>query len=178
MSNASTTPEEKLKLKDISASVIGAVPPEKKPLFDVPDQDWSEVEGIYQASAKGLVDIVNVIDHAIRKIKAQTEHTPSVELVVAINGISKDLEVFSKDMQYIHNSHKDKTGKISTDEDVQLSMKIVLDYNEFMERFRTTIMTPLAVISEELLKIEKPVIAQAEIPADTSSKEKQSGEEA
>ena len=154
--------QPEFKRTDIASAVKSTVPVETKTLFEIPEQNWAEVETIYQSAGKGLIDIVNVIDQAVKKIKSNTEHKPSVELVVAINGVNKDLTTFTEDLVFIHNLHKDKVGKITSDDEVQQSMKIVLDYNEFMERFRTSIITPLAVISEELLKIETPVLKTKE----------------
>lgn len=170
MSNIPTAVLEQPEFKrtDIATAVKSTVPVETKSLFEIPEQNWSEVENIYQAAGSGLIDIVNAIDQAVRKIKADTEHKPSVELTVAINGVNKDLTTFTEDLVFIHNLHKGKVGKITSDDEVQQSMKIVLDYNEFMERFRTSIITPLAVISEELLKIETPVLKTKENTINTT----------
>jgi hypothetical protein len=116
------------------------------------NKTWAAVENIYMEAAGGLAQITSAILSAVVKIRNEgNNNNATPELKIAITGLERDIKVFVEDLIAIHQTHSHRTGLITDDEDMQLSLKAVLEYNEFLQRLQVAVYIPLTVITEELL---------------------------
>ncbi len=163
----------KLKPKLIAEAVSSTTGQEPVSTIDVPTRYWEEMEDVYNAAGHGLLDIANAVNSALEYIRGTDQSMVGKELVVAVRGLKRDIENFANDLVIIHNAHKNKIGEIKGDEDIALSMRISIDYSEFMEGFRAVTMSPFAVLTEELVKIEEKRKRLAEETGDGQQTQKE-----
>ena len=114
------------------------------------EQDWNELEAIFQESAHAIVTTAESIDAALRT-PGIIENMPNIaETQLAVQGFKKDLEVFTEKLLGIHNRHQDKQGAIATQDDLALSIDIGEDYAEFALQFQAVTMPTVLTIMEHI----------------------------
>lgn len=114
------------------------------------EQNWEELEAIFQESARAIVTTAETIDQALRT-PGIIENVPNVaETQLAVQGFKKDLETFTEKLVGIHDRHKDRAGQIDTQDDLALSIDIGEDYAEFALQFQAVTMPTVLTIMEHI----------------------------
>jgi hypothetical protein len=122
-------------------------------------QKWSELDDIYQAVATAIVTTGTQINDCIRLIN-HIGVSDSKELETSINGLTRDIEQYSKDLVHIRSHHVQKTGIVKDGGDLALLLSLFEDYRGLDERFRANVFPVMLTVNEFL--------------AEASSKEKAS----
>ena len=151
--------------------------PKQKP---EPRERWEDLESIYMECAKGVISIAESVNSYIASMRDIPGEMIMNETVLAIKGLAKDLDGFSKDLAFIHERHKDKKGLIRDDSAHALSINIALDYVNFNERFRAVTSEPLLVLTEQMMIVNEKIDkitdgASGEVTEDPTDEEKTNG---
>lgn len=117
--------------------------------FDVPDQLWSDIDNIYEASAYSIAESAQSVKEALGKIGVGSYADHPQELVIAINGFNRDIQEFTTKLLAIKAKHAGKTGKVS-DEDYRLSLEVADEYICFSADYQATVLPAIIVIMEQI----------------------------
>ncbi len=110
-------------------------------------QRWEEIEGIYQASAEGIVDVgvqINNCVDLIRRVPCSNQQ----EVIDTVNGVKRDLESFTTQLIDLHKLHEGKTGIINDPDELALCIQIYNQYIAFSDRFKSVIFPIVLTITE------------------------------
>ena len=138
----------------LSKEVSQTLPARKKQDPTMPKSNWSEVEQIYQTCAVGIIDILKFTESTQEIFKKFPEKVKP-EIITCVKGLARDLDELSKNLVKIHKNHETRTGVIESDLDHKISMDILQDYIGFNERFKSTVITPVTILSTEIVEIEE-----------------------
>lgn len=113
------------------------------------EHSWSEVDDLYTVVATSLVDIAISINSAIQQINS-LGYVDNQELIVAINGVKRDLESFTSELQHIKAGHENHSGIIRGEDELALCLSIFNDYTVLSDRFRAVVFPTMLTITEHL----------------------------
>lgn len=112
-------------------------------------QNWNELDTLYEAIGTGILDIGTQVNDAIRLITT-LGITNNAELAISVNGLTRDIEQYTKDLIHIRSHHKDKSGFVVDGADLALSLTLFDDYRGLHERFRANVFPVMLTVSEHL----------------------------
>lgn len=115
----------------------------------MPKQNWSELDALYEVNATSIVEVASNVNNAIRAI---TEHgvSQTSELKATINGFTRDIQQYTTDLLHIQSHHKSKEGVIKNGADLVLFLSISEDYIALSERFRANTFNVMLTVTEYL----------------------------
>lgn len=141
------------------------------------EQQWSQLDEIYQTVAESIVEVASNVNQAIQLLNMVGTNN-NAELVITAKGLNRDIEDFTRDLVYIKKRHEGKTGVVKDGDDLALCLSIFQDYTILQDRFKAIIFTPMLTISEFLADASDKIMADAkqqtlpvekEIPNDQSA---------
>lgn len=124
------------------------------PVPDEVKQRWEDLEVIYQANADSLFDIALQIRNCtdlIRRVPCSNQK----EVTDTINGVVRDLDVFTNQLVDLHKLHEGKTGIINDPDELALCISIFNQYSGFNDRFRAVIFPVVITITEAYSEAEE-----------------------
>jgi len=116
-------------------------------------QSWSDVDAIYNTIASSIVEIGSNINDCIRIIN-QNGGNANNELVITVNGLTRDIEEFSKDLLKIKKRHEGFFGLVNDDNELALCLSVFNDYVILNDRFKAIIFQPILTITEFMADIK------------------------
>jgi len=126
------------------------------------NQRWEELEDIYQAMGRGIVDVTTKVNEAIQYMNSVgIEESP--ELVLTVRSLVRDITEITESSVSIHSTHSGKTGIIKDSDDLALCLDIFNSYVVLNDKFKGLTMGPMLTITEHLTTaIEKA--EEADLP--------------
>ena len=73
-----------------------------------------------------------------------------VEVNTAINGMNKDLQLFTDELANIGKHHLDKSGNVSSDEDFNAILELGQRYTDFTTRFSAVVSPNQKFLTDKL----------------------------
>ena len=126
------------------------------PVPDEVKQRWEDLEVIYEANAESLFDIALQIRNCtdlIRRVPCSNQK----EVIETINGVVRDLDIFTNQLVDLRKLHEDKTGIINDPDELALCISIFNQYSGFSDRFRAVIFPVVITITEAYSEAEELV---------------------
>jgi hypothetical protein len=120
---------------------------------------WEEVEDIYQTCANGILEILEFTQNT-NKVFSQKPEEVKPEVITCVKGLTRDLDELSKVLVRIHKNHENRTGVIESDLDHKISMDILQDYIGFNEHFKSVVLTPISILSTEMIEFQSKIEKQ------------------
>lgn len=104
------------------------------------DKTWDDVNSLYEEMAVGIITTatsnVELAKASVREdIAKNISSDDKKEISVLISGFEKDIGLLKDHLEKIHDAHKDKTGKMKTEEEVIEGINIIENYRDFSETF-------------------------------------------
>lgn len=112
-------------------------------------QTWEQLEDMYQATGSGIIEIGEQVNEAIRSIN-EIGITGDQELVVTVNGLTRDIGMFSEDLLKIRGRHSDMSGVVKDGEDLILCLSCFEDYYALNGRLKAVIFPALLTVTDAL----------------------------
>jgi hypothetical protein len=141
------------KEKQTSALVSDLFNKAELPVPNEVKQRWEDLEVIYQANADSLFDIALQIRNCtdlIRRVPCSNQQ----EVIQTINGVVRDLDIFTNQLVDLHKLHEGKTGIINDPDELALCISIFNQYSGFNDRFRAVIFPVVITITEAYSEAE------------------------
>ena len=126
------------------------------PVPDEVKQRWEDLEVIYEANAESLFDIALQIRNCtdlIRRVPCSNQK----EVIETINGVVRDLDIFTNQLVDLRKLHEGKTGIINDPDELALCISIFNQYSGFSDRFRAVIFPVVITITEAYSEAEELV---------------------
>lgn len=138
--------------------------PVKKPVSDIVEnmfsnaglpnpnqinQNWEEIEAMYQEIGSSFITIGQQINEAIRTIN-QIGLNNVTELVSTVNTASKDIQSFASKLAATHERHAGKTGRVDNGDELALCLDIANEYFMINDKFRVLIFPAILTITEHM----------------------------
>lgn len=117
------------------------------------NQTWEQLEDMYQATGAGIVEIGTQVNEAIKSIN-EIGIVGDQELVVTVNGLTRDIEMFSEDLLKIRGRHSDMSGVVKDGEDLVLCLSCFEDYYALNGRLKAVIFPALLTVTDALHKAQ------------------------
>lgn len=114
------------------------------------DQNWSQVDELYNTIATGIVEVAANVNQAIQLINLVSVDKNENEIVAVTRTMKNDIESFTRDLITIQSRHKNYGGPIRDENELALCLSVFSDYSELNERFRAIIFNPMLTITEFL----------------------------
>jgi len=112
-------------------------------------QRWEELEDIYQAMGRGIIDVTTKVNEAIQYMTSVgIEESP--ELVLTVRSLVRDITEITESSVSIHSTHSGKTGVIKDSDDLALCLDIFNSYVVLNDKFKGLTMGPMLTITEYL----------------------------
>jgi hypothetical protein len=154
---AKTNDQKKVIRKNtLSKAVSNTLPARTKQDPTMSKTTWEEVESIYQTCATGIIDILEFTQNT-NAVFSQKPEEVKPEVITCVKGLTRDLDELSKVLVKIHKNHENRTGVIESDLDHKISMDILQDYIGFNERFKSTVLTPISILSTEMIDLQSKI---------------------
>jgi hypothetical protein len=119
----------------------------------ISEQKWEELNDIYLSIANGIVSIADSINTSIIYLK-QIQELCSKELIDTVNGVNRDINLFTNDLIKIKKRHEGFQGYIKDENELALCLSIYNDYVILNERFKAIIFHPMLTVTEYLNNIK------------------------
>ncbi len=142
--------EYSIKPKQSALAVDSAFGNKPQPRFETPEQKWEDLEGIFQASAEGIIEVGNQVNAALAQPLIKDYLTDAAEVKIAVEGLTRDLHNFTEALVKIHDKHKGKTGVFVSQDDNALSLSIFQDYILFNEQFKSVTLPTVLTIMDHI----------------------------
>jgi hypothetical protein len=137
----------------LTKAVSGTLPARSKQDPTMLKTTWEEVESIYQTCATGIIEILEFTQNT-NAVFSQNPEEVKPEVITCVKGLTRDLDELSKVLIKIRKNHENRTGVIESDLDHKISMDILQDYIGFNEHFKSTVLTPISILSTEMIEME------------------------
>jgi hypothetical protein len=131
-----------------------------RPNSEVFDNSWSEVEGMYETMSLSLIDVSVSVNEHIKILNLNNAYQNNVELVTTVNGLTRDLEAFSKSLIAIKERHSGYNGAIVNDDELALCIDVFNEYVSLFDVFKNITFLPLLTITEFLMSAKDLILQQ------------------
>ena len=113
---------------------------------------WSDVRGLYDSACQMLIGTGEIIRQGFsdRDIFKYFNNQEMVEVNTAINGMNKDLQLFTDELANIGKHHLDKSGNVSSDEDFNAILELGQRYTDFTTRFSAVVSPNQKFLTDKL----------------------------
>lgn len=130
---------------------------------------WEDLDDLYgsigQAIAGTAQSVQQLLTLPVQSLEAQRQH----DLVIAVNGLNKDLCHFTDKLVAVHEQHLNHTGEITEQDDYIEYLSVGDQYRIIAEEFMAITAPALLTIGEctgEAIEIHEQKTTQAETPHD------------
>ncbi len=122
-------------------------------LINILDKSWDDVNDLYDNT---LESIASIAYSTIELARAATtpEAVNSIpeekqkEVALIMTNYEKDLGALKIALDTIHDMHKDKTGKMKTDQEVIACVEIIESYRDFSDTVTALLLPPSSMLAE------------------------------
>lgn len=136
--------------KGPAKAVQQAVGQGRKNRFEAPEQRWEEIEAIYQAAARGVVETGRNVNVALNVPGVREHITNPAEVNVLMKGLEKDLTTFSGVLTKIHGQHAGKSGVVQGETDQRLCLSVFDEYVNFETQFKAVTLPTVIGIMDHI----------------------------
>lgn len=112
-------------------------------------QNWKQIDDIYESIATGIVSVASEVNQAIRAINLLGINS-NAELAINVRSLTRDLETYSHDMVVIKERHKNFSGPVKDGEELALCLSVFEDYVALNDRFRANVFPVVITVTEFL----------------------------
>lgn len=154
--SANQTPENVVfhKFTPVASAVKQTTYEEQVSLIDeVSRQNWSEIDGIYEACATSVVGMATGVDQALNTIRPYQQLLPQntlAELGILVKGFNNDIETFTRKLVGLKQLHAGKSGPVQDGEDLILCLGVFEQYVAFDTEFRALTFPTMLSITEHI----------------------------
>lgn len=142
------------KFTPVASAVKQATYEEEVSLLDeVARQDWSEIDGIYEACATSVVGMAAGVNEALNTIRPHQHLLPQAtltELSILVKGFNNDIETFTRKLTGLKELHAGKSGPVHDGEDLILCLGVFEQYVAFDTEFRALTFPTMLSITEHV----------------------------
>ena len=113
---------------------------------------WSDVRGLYDSACQMLIGTGEIIRQGFsdRDIFKYFNGQEMVEVNAAINGMNKDLQLFTDELANLGKHHLSKSGTVSNDEDFNTILELGQGYTDFTTRFSAVVSPNQKFLTDKL----------------------------
>ena len=150
------TPAEPVfhKFTPVASAVKQATYEEQISLIDEASrQNWSEIDGIYEACATSVVGMATGVNQALDTIRPHQHLLPQStlnELGILVKGFNNDIETFTRKLVGLKQLHAGKSGPVKDGEDLILCLGVFEQYVAFDTEFRALTFPTMLNITEHI----------------------------
>lgn len=122
-------------------------------LDEVGRQNWSEIDGIYEACATSVVGMATGVNQALDTIRPYQSLLPQStlsELGILVKGFNNDIETFTRKLVGLKQLHAGKSGPVRDGEDLILCLGVFEQYVAFDTEFRALTFPTMLNITEHI----------------------------
>lgn len=120
---------------------------------------WDELKQIANSCANMMLS-TNAQLAAIYKTEGISNFLPNpVEVKTTLRGLSQDLLTFNEDLSRIFNSHKDRSGGFTNEDDFAASISVFEAYHAFQTRYDAIISPSVTYLLEQAAAAEQSILA-------------------
>ena len=142
------------KFTPVASAVKQATYEEEVSLIDeVSRQNWSEIDGIYEACATSVVGMASGVNQALDTIRPHQHLLPQstlAELGILVRGFNNDIETFTRKLVGLKELHTGKSGPVQDGEDLILCLGVFEQYVAFDTEFRALTFPTMLSITEHI----------------------------
>jgi hypothetical protein len=109
---------------------------------------WEEIEAMYQDCARALCEVLSTTLSMVQNPQITHNITRPTEFKVVIDGLVRDMDQFSRRLVAIHEQHKDRAGRITTEDEVQEAYSLYSKYAAFFDNFKALTFQSLITITD------------------------------
>lgn len=119
---------------------------------------WDELKDIAAKSAQALITVnrnladIYKTEHLINFIEKKNE------VKVTLRGLAGDLTHFSEDLNRIFNTHKDRSGGFTTEEDFAASVTVFEEYMAYQTRYDSVVLPSVQFLMDQAALAEQKII--------------------
>jgi hypothetical protein len=127
--------------RDAAKKMINAQ--EGKEEYFKTNNGWEDAKEVYHTTAQLVIGTGETIRTGFsdREIFQYFNKDELIEVNAAINGMNRDLDLFSKQLRAIYDLHADKAGPVKDEDEFLVVFNIVDQYSQFTTSF-TSVVTP------------------------------------
>ena len=113
---------------------------------------WNDVRDLYNTACQMVVGTGEIIRQGFsdRDIFKYFNNQEMVEVNTAINGMNKDLQLFTDELVNLGKHHLDKSGSVSSDEDFNAILELGQRYSDFTTRFSAVVSPNQKFLTDKL----------------------------
>jgi len=100
-------------------------------------QSWSELEDLYQKCATGIYETLSSVTELVNYPNLMNYVTNPSEFRVAVDGFKRDIDLFTNQLIAIHAMHSQRSGNITTEDELAAAFSIYGLYTEFFDNFKS-----------------------------------------
>ena len=109
-------------------------------------QTWDDLKQLQEVCGSGILEVATEINNAVRLIKTAEISNP--EIILTVNGLSRDLMHFTDQLVSLKNRHEHRTGPQANPGEYAEIMNIGMDYMTYQEKFSGVMFQPLVTLTE------------------------------
>lgn len=159
-----TKPRSKVKMNELAKAIKGQA--KSNPgnndlnLVNIMDKTWDDLNGLYDNTLQSMASIAfstielaraATTDEAIAIISEEKQK----EVGLIMTNYEKDLGALKTALDNIHDLHKDKSGKMKTEQEVIAGVEIIESYRDFSDTITALLLPPSTVLAEIVGAIEE-----------------------
>lgn len=142
------------KFTPVASAVKQSTYEEQVSLIDeVGRQNWSEIDGIYEACATSVVGMATGVSQALDTIRPYQHMLPQntlAELSILVKGFNNDIETFTRKLVGLKQLHEGKNGPVHDGDDLILCLGVFEQYVAFDTEFRALTFPTMLSITEHI----------------------------
>lgn len=122
-------------------------------LEDAYRQNWSEIDGIYEACATSVVSMASGINQSVQCVEPYQHLVDSsiiTELNILVSGFKNDIETFTRKLLAIKSMHEGKSGLVNDGADLMLCLGVFEQYVAFDTEFKAITFPTMLSITERI----------------------------
>lgn len=112
-------------------------------------QSWDDLNNLYEAIGSQILAIGVQVNNAIKVIMS-TGISNNTELKICIDGLRRDIEMYTKDLITIKSRHNDKSGNVKDGNELAFMLSIFEEYTGMQERIQANAFPVMLTITEHL----------------------------
>jgi hypothetical protein len=125
-------------------------------------QTWEQLEAMYQAIGSGIVEVGNQVNVAVKTIN-NLGVTGDAMLVKTVEGLTRDIGMFTEDLIKIKSRHSDMSGNVKDGEDLVLCLSCYEDYYALNGRLQAVLFPAMLTVTEAMMEAQATKAKQDEL---------------
>lgn len=162
-------PKAKIKMKEVAKAIKGQTRSnpgmDELSLVNIMDKTWDDLNGLYDNTLESMASMAfSTVELA--RAATREENLSSIpeekqkEVGLLMTNYEKDLGALKTALDNIHDLHKDKTGKMKTEQEVIAGVEIIESYRDFSDTITALLLPPSTVLAEIVGAIDQNKVSE------------------